>query len=107
MTMIKNLPLIDRTKQNVVLEICQNAQQTPIVEKVIIFGSAASGTCTKDSDLDLCYVLSCDTHNLEVYNLSKKTAKACNHNCDIFFYNSIGSKLQSEIDSKGVVVYEH
>ena len=104
--MYKNMSMIDVKKQAIVEGICRAAQQTPIVEKVIIFGSTARKECTDDSDVDICYVLSCDTRNLDVYNLSRKTSKICDHNCDIFFYDLIGSNLKSEIDRTGVVVYE-
>ena len=103
---MRNVLGIDKAKQTTVQNLCNLAEETPIVKKIIIFGSAASQTCTPESDIDICYDITCDTKDLRTYDLSKKTVRICDYNCDIVFYSLLGSNLKNEIDSKGVIVYE-
>jgi len=104
---MRNLSGIAEIKQNIVDKICDMAEKHTIVRRVIIFGSAASGNCTEESDVDICFDITCDTKGRATFDLSKETSRICDYNCDIFFYNLIGNKLRNEIDQKGVIVYEH
>ncbi len=55
---------------------------------------------------DVCYDLSCSVTDSRARNLSVTTAKICDYNCDIVYYELIGANLRKEIEDKGVVVYE-
>lgn len=105
-TITENVSKIDRTKRDIVLRICQNAEDNEIIDRIIVFGSAATQTCTGTSDLDVCFDVNCGTRDMRVFDLNVRTARECEHNCDIVFYNYIGSNLKDEIDRKGIVVYE-
>ena len=104
--MVRNLISIDKNKQSIVNSLCRLAERTPVVKKVIVFGSAANRTCTADSDIDICYDVECDTKDIRIFNLSKETNRICDYNCDIIYYKLAGTNLRNEIDNKGVVVYE-
>ena len=104
--MTQSIMTVDRSKQDVVAKLCGLAKRYPYVKRMIVFGSAASNTCSEESDIDICFDISCDPQNIGVFNLNKEANKICDYNCDILFYNLLGTRLKSEIDAKGVVVYE-
>ena len=97
---------IDKSKEPIVSILCNMAESSDIIKRIIVFGSAASKTCTDESDIDICYDLSCTTKDARARELDVQTAKICDYNCDIVYYGIIGSRLKHEIDTKGVVVYE-
>ena len=103
---VRNISAIDLRKQNIVSSLCDLAESNPIVKKIIIFGSAAKKTCTDSSDIDICYDILCDTTDKRARELSVATSKICDYNCDVVYYDLIGSNLKREIDTKGVTVYE-
>ena len=103
---MRNITAIDARKINIVSALCDMAEKNPIVKKIIVFGSAASKTCAEDSDIDICYDISCTTRDKRARDLSVLTSKICDYNCDVVYYDLIGSNLKKEIDSKGVTVYE-
>lgn len=48
---------IDKTVKNKVLDFAGLLRRSDIgVEKIIVYGSCAKGTATKDSDIDLCVI---------------------------------------------------
>lgn len=102
----ENIKLIDESKQNIIKEICFLVKDNEIVRRVIVFGSAANKQCNENSDIDICYDISCDTKDLRTYELSKTTGRACDYNCDIVYYSLLGDSLKKEVDTKGIVVYE-
>lgn len=104
---MRNISGIADIKRNMIDKICDLAEKSEIVRRVIVFGSAADGTCTDESDVDICFDISCDTKGRATFHLSREATRICDYNCDIFFYNLIGNKLKREIDEKGVIVYEH
>lgn len=101
-----NTVKIDEKKRDVTEKICEVAKDNAIVKRVIVFGSAANGTCTSKSDIDVCFDINCTTRDLRVYDLNVAVNKVCDYNCDIFFYNYLGDHLKEEIDRTGVTVYE-
>ena len=104
--LMKNLSAIDARKQDTVISLCDLAEKTPIVKRIIVFGSAATQTCNDNSDIDICYDISCSTQDQRTRDLSLKTSMLCDYNCDVVYYNLIGSNLKKEIDTKGITVYE-
>ena len=104
--MTQNIAAIDKQKQGIVTDLCALAQANPIVKKLIIFGSAAKNSCHDESDVDICFDISADTRSRAVFSLSREASKICDYHCDVFFYSLLGSKMKSEIDRTGVVVYE-
>ena len=103
---MKNVSAIDVSKQNIVSALCDLAERNPIVKKIIVFGSAAINSCTKDSDIDICYDITCSTQDERARKLSVLTSKVCDYNCDVVFYDKIGSNLKNEVDTNGITVYE-
>ncbi len=103
---MKNIALVSEKKKNIVSNICSIAEKTPIVKRLIIFGSGITEECKDDSDLDICVDISCDTKDLRLFDLRASVNRACDYNCDFVVYNHIGDALKCEIDKKGVVVYE-
>ena len=103
---MRNIAAIDKRKIKIVSDLCNMAESNNVVKRIIIFGSTASKTCLDSSDIDICYDISCDTRDKRARELSVLTSKICDHNCDIVYYDLIGSNLKHEIDTKGVVVYE-
>ncbi len=102
----KDLSAIDVRYQKPVILLCNLAKKTPIVKRIIVFGSAATQTCNDNSDIDICYDISCSTQDQRVRDLSLKTSMLCDYNCDVVYYNLIGTNLKKEIDTKGITVYE-
>ena len=100
------IEMIDQSKRHMVRKLCELAVKMPIVERIIVFGSAAENACTENSDLDICYVLNCDTKDKRARELSVETSRICDYNCDVVYYDLIGEELKHEIDAKGIVVYE-
>lgn len=103
---MRNIAVVDSSKQNIVNKLCDLADSMKIVKKIVIFGSAANQTCSADSDIDICYDLDCDTQDKRARDLSVSTSKICDYNCDVVYYGMIGSNLKDEIDATGVTVYE-
>ncbi len=47
-----------------------------------------------------------DTSDKRARELSVATSKACDYNCDVVYYNLVGTNLRHEIDTEGIIVYE-
>ena len=67
--MTQSIMTVERSKQDVVSKLCGLAKRYPYVKRMIVFGSAASNTCSEESDIDICFDISCDPQNIEVFNL--------------------------------------
>ena len=104
--MTKNISMIDKSKRNIVQRLCELCENTPIVIKLIIFGSAAANTCTEDSDIDICFYINTDVSDKRAFNLTCDAAEICDDNCDILYSSLIGSGFLEKIEAEGVVVYE-
>ena len=103
---MRDISCIDQSKAGIVSALCDMAETSDIINRIIIFGSAASKTCLPDSDIDICYDLKCSARDKRARELSVITSKICEYNCDIVFYTLIGDNLKREIDTNGVVVFE-
>ncbi len=104
--MTKNISLIDKSKQDIVKRLCELSQETPIVTKLLVFGSAASNSCTEDSDIDICFYINTDVSDRRAFNLTCDAAAICNDNCDILYSSLISLDFKNKIESTGVFVYE-
>ncbi|MCD7883535.1 MAG: nucleotidyltransferase domain-containing protein [Lachnospiraceae bacterium] len=100
-----NLSRINTIKRSEVEKTIQIAQMSDVIRRLIIFGSAVTDDCREESDVDICLDVSCSTRDKRLFRPVCDFNKACNYDCDIFFYHKLGNKLKREIDSKGVVVY--
>ena len=97
---------IDQSKIGQAEQICRLAGQSGIVRRVIVFGSAATGDCRPESDLDLCFDVKCTTQDLRIFRLRSEVNRICHYNCDIVFYSHVGNRLKDQIDRTGVTIYE-
>ena len=98
--------MIDQSKRNIVQRLCELSENTPIVTKLLVFGSAASNTCTEESDIDICFYLNTDVSDKRAFDLNCDAAEICDDNCDILYSSLISPNFRKKIESKGVVVYE-
>lgn len=78
------------------------------VYSVILFGSYAKNTATKNSDLDLIIDTKETLKGFKLYSLITKIEEAFNKQVDAFEKTEIieDSKIDKEIKRTGVVVYE-
>ena len=103
---MKDISLVNEKKRDVVNSVCKIAENTSIVKRLIVFGSSVQKECQNDSDIDICFDITCDTKDLRLFNLRASINQVCDYNCDFLVYSHIGNELKNEIDEKGVVVYE-
>ena len=96
---MKDISLVNEKKRDVVNSVCKIAENTS-------FGSSVTKECQNDSDIDICFDITCDTKDLRLFNLRASINQVCDYNCDFLVYSHIGNELKNEIDEKGVVVYE-
>ncbi len=96
---------VNAVKRDAVEQAVEIAQETDVIKRLIVFGSAVTNDCGESSDIDLCLDVSCDTRDMRLFRPVCDFNKACDYNCDILFYQKIGDKLKKEIDTKGVEVY--
>lgn len=106
--MIKNLEKISPVKREKVKRGLEYIEQINdgIVEKVILFGSSVTGSCTEKSDIDICLVSDGTCKNPVFFQIRGGLESVMDDLCDILVYQRIGGPLKKEIDQKGVVVYE-
>lgn len=100
-----NTSKVNAMKKQEIEKLINIAMETNVVERLIIFGSAVTSDCHKESDIDMCLEVSCETSDKRLRYPVYELNKACDFNCDILFYHKLGAKLKNEIDSKGVTVY--
>ncbi len=100
-----NLSQINEVKIEEVSRLIEIAKGSEVIKRIIIFGSTVTDSCDEDSDIDVCLDIACDTKDQRLYRHVVDFDKACNYNCDIFFYHQLGTTLKNEIDKKGVSVY--
>lgn len=98
--------MINPIKKDYVDKICDAAKESGIVNRLIIFGSAVTDYCEKESDLDICVDTDCADNNRALFRLYVKMSKICDYNCDILTYSKLGEKIRYEVEQKGVLVYE-
>ena len=78
------------------------------VNSVILFGSYAKNTATKNSDIDLIIDTNEKLLGFKLYSLITKIEEIFNKNIDAFEKTEIieNSEIDKEIKKTGVVVYE-
>ena len=78
------------------------------VNNVILFGSYAKNTATKNSDLDLIIDYNQELMGFKLFSLITKIEETFNKNVDAFEKCEIikNSKIDKEIQETGVIVYE-
>ena len=78
------------------------------VSSVVLFGSYANNTATKNSDIDLIIDTKEKLLGFKLYSLITKIEDSFNKNIDAFEKTEIieNSKIDEEIKRTGVVVYE-
>lgn len=77
------------------------------VSRAVLFGSVAKGTATEKSDLDL--LVDSKLKGLKFVELIEDIKEACGMTVDLFDVSHIeaGSKIDKEINSSGVTIYEN
>lgn len=108
--MIENLELLHPVKRSKIKKgvefIRDENQNKNVIQKAIVFGSAATSDCTNNSDIDLCLVSDYTTKNPTFFRIFGGLPLVMDDSCDIVIWNRIPEKLRDEISKKGVVVYE-
>lgn len=76
------------------------------ISRAILFGSLAKGTATDKSDLDL--LVDCKLRGLKFVGFMEAVRRAVGMPVDIFNVSHIekGSRIEQEINSTGVTIYE-
>lgn len=107
--MIKNLDKINIIKrkfvENGMCFIEQINKTEPVVNKIVVFGSAISDECTEDSDIDLCIYSDYNNTNNTYMDMRGKLMDKIGDICDILTYSRLNDNWKEIVD-KGVVVYE-
>lgn len=93
-------------KAYAVKNICEIALEYPVIKRLIVFGSAATEHCTENSDLDICVDTDANDNDRTLIDAYTRMSEACNYDCDILTYRKLGSRLRTEVDATGVLVYE-
>lgn len=98
------------TMQKEVCKIIKFAEETPDIQKVVIFGSSVRWDCRPDSDIDICIWLTDKDKNMEKYfDIYRKMYRviSLDFQFDFLYYDDLVSKdLKNEINTKGVTVFE-
>lgn len=106
---IQNLEEINIIKRNKIEQGMKFVNEMdvgqPVIEKIIVFGSAIRGDCTEDSDIDLCIVSQYDDKNENYRNIRCRLMDEIDDVCDILTYKRLNNEFKSIVDD-GVVVYE-
>ncbi len=76
------------------------------ISRAVLFGSVAKKTATEKSDLDL--LVTSDLHGLRFVGFMEAVRRAAQMPVDILDVSHIerGSKIQREIETTGVTIYE-
>ena len=77
----------------------------PVIDRIVVFGSAITDDCTEESDVDLCIFSDYDESNDTYYEARGNLMHEIGDVCDILNFSYIGDDLKRTIE-KGVTVYE-
>lgn len=94
-----NVSLIHPLKQKQVFKLISNLKGNKNINKIVIFGSSVTNRCRTGSDLDFYVDMS------EQVDLNKLLPSILS-NYDYWNNYTVDKRLLSEIEKKGVVVYE-
>ena len=76
------------------------------ISKVIAFGSSVTQDCTEESDIDLCFITM--NPDSDIYSqIYGNMEIVMDDLCDILDYDELKGEVKTEIDKKGVAVYEY
>ena len=76
------------------------------ISKVIAFGSSVTQDCTEESDIDLCFITM--NPDSDIYSqIYDNMEIVMDDLCDILDYDELKGEVKTEIDKKGVAVYEY
>lgn len=110
--MIINTDKINKLKRHKVvrglnfIDAINHGFDEPLIEKVILFGSSITEDCHEDSDVDICLVSKYDCTHMGFFTIFGKLPIVMDELCDIVVYSNLKGSLKSEIDRKGITVYE-
>lgn len=107
--MVVNVERINPVKRSKILKgltFVENKNKDGVIQKIILFGSAVSGDCSKESDIDLCLVSDYTAENPVFFSIFGGLPIVMDDSCDIVVYQKLKGNLKEEIDKKGVVIYE-
>jgi predicted nucleotidyltransferase len=96
-----NVEYIHPLKQKIVNEYVKQFEQDANVKAAIIFGSSVEFRCNSRSDVDICierYDREKGFRNHPELSLTEET--------DIVYADSVAGRLKSEIEQKGIVVFD-
>lgn len=95
-----NVEYIHPLKQDTINRLLQYFKKDTNIKTVIIFGSSVDFSCNSYSDLDICLERYDADRNFKIYleDMDEET--------DIVYMDSIGDRLKSEIEEKGIVVFD-
>lgn len=102
---IEKINIQKRTQIEAGMKFIEKINQDGVVRKVILFGSALTNDCDKDSDIDLCFVTDYDSKNPVFFQIYGELPLVMNDLCDILIYSKVNGKIKEEIDNKGVLIY--
>ncbi len=107
--MIKNLDRLNPIKRDQILKGLQYVErintESPVVQRVIVFGSVIREDCTADSDVDLCLVPFEHKDQMMYHRLRGGLMDAMGDVCDILSYPRLNDSFKEVVDA-GVIVYE-
>ena len=76
------------------------------ISKVIVFGSSVTQDCAEESDIDLCFITM--NPDSDIYSqIYGNMEIVMDDLCDILDYDELKGEVKTEIDKKGVAVYEY
>lgn len=92
------------SKQKAVQTVISIAKSEPIVEKVILFGSATSMRCGPQSDIDVAVVADVSDDNF--LKIAHRLYVEVPSEIDVNHLNTVRSELLKQEINKGVVIYQ-
>ena len=107
--MIKNLDKVSSKKRQNVRRGMEYIDRMnaiePVIDKIVVFGSAVSDDCREDSDIDVCLFSQFNNQNQTYRTVRGRLMDEMDDVCDIIRYDRLNDAFKEVID-KGVVVYE-
>lgn len=73
------------------------------IQKVILFGSRATGLASATSDIDLCLTYTGEHRGTIVFDIEDRAGV---YSLDIVFENAIGQELHKQIQRDGKIIYK-
>ena len=93
-----------QTREEAIAAVMQVLEPRTDLDLAVLHGSAASGTLSKDSDIDLAIALDHPMSSEEILELATAVSRACGRETDIADLRSTGGLFLHRILSKGQLV---